>query len=89
MEGCKIDAGQDNLAEFADRLTRSQLIALNRQGRVSNFVPPVNIVIVVAMLCGIESPLLLLVWGGLVWSSSLIRFVMYRRFDRAVDAGKV
>ena len=40
------------------------------------------------MLWGIESPLLLLVWGGLVWSSSLIRFVMYRRFDRAVDAGK-
>ena len=51
-------------------------------------MPPVNIVIVVAMLWGLESPLLLLVWGGLVWFSSLIRFVMYRRFDRAVDAGK-
>lgn len=69
-------------------MTRSQLIALNRQGRVSNFVPPVIGVIVVAMLWVSVSPTLLLVWVGFVWCSSLIRIAMYRRFDRAVEAGR-
>lgn len=63
------------------------MIALNRQGRVSNFVPPVNSIILVAMLWGRESLALLLVWTGLVWASSLFRFVMYRRFDQVVAAG--
>ena len=79
---------QSTEREYAARLTRAQLIALNRQGRISNFVPPVNSVILVAMLWGRESLAMLLVWAGLVWAISLFRFFMYRRFDQAVAAGK-
>lgn len=63
------------------------MIALNRQGRISNFVPPVNSIILVAMLWGRESPAILLIWAGLVWASSIFRWVMYRRFDQVVAAG--
>ena len=60
-EAGDIDAMQSTEREYAARLTRAQLIALNRQGRISNFVPPVNSVILVAMLWGRESLAMLLV----------------------------
>ncbi|MBO6781882.1 MAG: PAS-domain containing protein [Alphaproteobacteria bacterium] len=67
-----------------DRLVRAQLVALNRQGRVSNFVPPVNSIVVAVMLWG-EFPAPLIVgWAALVWMSSALRVVMYRYYDRAV-----
>jgi len=79
-----IEAAQISEKDYAARLARARLIALNRQGRVSNFVPPINSLILIGMLWGQESPTLLLVWVGLVWASSAWRMGMYRAFDRAV-----
>lgn len=79
-----------NMGDIADkdysaRLERAQLVALNRQGRVTNFVPPINSLILVGMLWGRESPALLLGWAGLVWASSLLRVILYRQFDGIVS----
>lgn len=73
--------------DYATQLERAQLVALNRQGRVTNFVPPINSLILVGMLWGRESPVLLLVWAGLVWASSVSRLVLYRRFDKILSEG--
>ncbi len=74
-------------ADFADRLERAQLVALNRQGRVSNFVPPVNSIILAVMLWGETATSILVVWAALVWLSSAMRVAMYHRFDQAMAAG--
>lgn len=73
--------------DYAAQLERAQLVALNRQGRVTNFVPPINSLILVGMLWGRESPVLLLVWAALVWASSVSRLVLYRRFDKTLSEG--
>lgn len=81
------DAPKVDDKDYASRLARAQLVALNRQGRVTNFVPPVNSLILVGLLWGRESPALLLIWAALVWASSAMRFIMYRRFDQIVSRG--
>ena len=73
--------------EYSDRLAREQLIALNRQGRSTNFVPPATSIILVGMRWGGVSPVLLLVWLGLVWATSVLRFFMYQRFETQVVLG--
>jgi PAS domain S-box-containing protein len=73
--------------EYSDRLAREQLIALNRKGRSTNFVPPATSIILVGMLWGGVSPVLLLVWLGLVWATSVLRFFMYQRFETQVVLG--
>jgi len=62
-------------------------VALNRQGRVSNFVPPVNALILAGMLWGEVSDALLVGWAGFVWLSSALRIYLYRRFDAALADG--
>lgn len=69
------------------RLTRAQMIALTRQARLSNFVPPVNSVILGFLLWGNVPTIVLIVWVGLVWATSVIRWQMYRRYDAAVARG--
>jgi hypothetical protein len=56
----------DGELTFDERLTRAQLMALNRQGRVSNAVPPVNSVILAVLLWGEVSTPALIVWIALV-----------------------
>lgn len=83
-----IETAQSSRIDYSARLTQARLIALNRQGRVSNFVPPINSLILIGMLWGEESPALLLIWAGLVWASSGWRIGLYRAFDRAVARGE-
>lgn len=72
---------------YAERLTRAQMIALIRQSRLSNFVPPVNSIILGILLWGNVPTLALAVWVALVWASSAFRWFVYRRFDGAVESG--
>lgn len=73
---------------FDDRLARAQLIALNRQGRISNAVPPVNSVILAILLWGEVPTPVLAAWVALVWLTSLVRLVLYRRYDSATAQGR-
>lgn len=72
---------------YAERLTRAQMIALTRQSRLSNFVPPVNSIILGILLWGNVPITALAVWVALVWASSALRWFVYRRFDGAVESG--
>ena len=74
---------------FHAQLVRAQLVALNRQGRTTNFVPPVNSIVVAVMLWGQVSSTLIVAWAALVWISSILRIWMYRRFDAAVEIDRV
>lgn len=80
-------AEPDTVYPYAARLMRAQMIALTRQARLSNLVPPINSVILVVLLWGNVATAALAVWIGLVWGTSAIRWQMYRRYDRAVEAG--
>lgn len=72
---------------FSERLLRAQLIALSRQGRISNYVPPVNSVILGFLLWGNVPSATLYAWVALVWATFVVRWVSYGRFDAAVAAG--
>lgn len=73
--------------DFPDELARAQLIALNRQGRVSNFVPPVNALILMGLLWSEVPDILLMGWTACVWLSSALRVYLYGRFDAALECG--
>ncbi len=77
----------DTEYSYAARLTRSQMIALTRQARLSNFVPPVNSIILGFLLWGNVPTITLVVWVGFVWASSLIRWQLYQRYDKDVARG--
>jgi hypothetical protein len=47
------DPGSGDGTTFEDRLVRAQLSALNRQGRTTNPVPPINSLVLAAILWGI------------------------------------
>jgi PAS domain-containing protein len=64
------------------------MIALTRQSRLSNVVPPVNSVILGILLWGNVPSSALIVWLALVWASSALRWTTYRRFDAAVKSGR-
>lgn len=78
----------DTERPYADRLTRGQLIALARQSRVSNVVPPINSVILGVLLWGNVPTATLLVWVALVWMVSALRWPVFRWFDAAVTRGR-
>ncbi|MDA0787474.1 MAG: hypothetical protein O3B37_14405, partial [Proteobacteria bacterium] len=77
----------DAARPYSERLTRAQLIALTRQSRLSNFVPPVNSVILGFLLWGNVPATLLLAWVALVWTTSAVRWPIFRQFDAAVSRG--
>jgi hypothetical protein len=72
---------------YAARLARAQMIALTRQARLSNLVPPVNSVILGVLLWGNVATTALLAWVGVVWLVSAVRWRVYLRFDRVVAGG--
>lgn len=77
----------DTERPYAERLTRAQMIALTRQSRVSNIVPPINSIILGILLWGNVPTTALIVWVALVWASSALRWPIYRRFDATVALG--
>lgn len=81
-------ASPDTEQPYAARLTLAQMTALIRQSRVSNYVPPVNSVILGILLWGNVPTTALVVWVALVWASSAVRWLTYRRFDAAVKYGQ-
>ena len=89
QNGVSQTVSSDTEYPYAARLTRAQMIALTRQARLSNFVPPVNSIILGFLLWGNVPTVTLIAWVGLVWVSSVVRWQMYRRYDTAVarDAG--
>lgn len=74
---------------YDERLLREQLLALNRQGRVSNAIPPINAVIATVLLWGAVPTATLLGWVAVVWAVAAARLWFYGRFDRAMAEGEV
>ncbi len=72
---------------YAARLACAQMIALTRQARLSNLVPPVNSIILGFLLWGNVPTIALIIWVGLVWATSVVRWQLYRRYDTAVALG--
>lgn len=64
------------------------MIALTRQARLSNIVPPINSIILGILLWGNVPTTALIAWVALVWTSSALRWPVYRRFDAAVALGQ-
>ena len=85
----------DSEKDYAARLARARLIALNRQGRVSNFVPPINSLILIGMLWGQESPTFCWSGSGLsgpvrpgAWACTVPSIVPWRGSKATKSTGK-
>ncbi|MEP4379162.1 MAG: PAS-domain containing protein [Alphaproteobacteria bacterium] len=68
-------------------MAHAQMVALTRQARLSNFVPPVNSIILGFLLWGNVPTIALVVWVGIVWATSAVRWQLYRHYDTAVARG--